>query len=128
MKKNKNLLLFLLCGAVFLTFGLGSTSEISDEISNINVTKDKFSYTIDRQYSDTFAYYIEGIVTNKTDQEYSYVQIDFVCYDKDGNNLGTAVDNTNNLLGNQTWKYKAMFLGTEGKSVDHCDYHETTSW
>lgn len=26
-----------------------------------------------------------------------YCQIEFICYDKDGNNLGTAIDNTNNL-------------------------------
>lgn len=32
-----------------------------------------------------------------------YCQIEFICYDKDNNNLGTAIDNTNNLLGYQTW-------------------------
>ena len=39
-------------------------------------------------------------------------------------NLVTALDNTNNLLANQTWKYKAMFMDQDGDKVDHCDYHE----
>lgn len=90
----------------------------------------KFSYTIDSQYSDEYGYgyYIEGTVTNNRDKDYSYVQIEFICYDSAGNNLGTALDNSNNLLGKQTWKYKAIFMGTDGGSVDHCDYHEITSW
>lgn len=126
MKKSKYVFLLLLCGGLFLTFAVGSSSETSSETSNSK--SERFSYTVDNQYSDGFGYYLEGIVTNQTDKDYSYVSIEFICYDADGNNLGTALDNTNSLLANQTWKYKAMFLGTEGKTVDHCDYHETTSW
>lgn len=90
----------------------------------------KFSYTVDSQYRDEYgwSYYIEGSVTNNKDKKYNYVQIEFICYDAEGNNLGTALDNTNNLLGNQTWKYKAMFMGSNTDAVDHCDYHEITSW
>jgi hypothetical protein len=127
MKKGKSLLLLLLCGAMFLTFAVGSSSESSSE-SPSKVKEEKFSYTVDNSYADSFAYYIEGTVTNNTDREFSYVSISFICYDAAGNNLGTALDNTNNLLGKQTWKYKAMFLGSDSNAVDHCDYHETTSW
>lgn len=90
---------------------------------------EKFSYEITNQYADEYglSYYIEGTVKNNKDKEYSYVQIEFVCYDSDGNNLGTAIDNTNNLLGNETWKFKAMGLFTNQK-VDHCDYKEVTGW
>ena len=90
--------------------------------------KEKFSYTVENSYHDTFAYYIEGTVTNNRDRDYSYASIEFVCYDAEGNNLGTALDNTNNLLANQTWKYKAMFMGTNEENVDHCDYHEITGY
>lgn len=93
------------------------------------IDKAKYEYTIDRQYKDDYeiGYYIEGSVKNKKDKKYSYLQIEFICYDSEGNNLGTAVDNTNNLLGNQTWKYKALFMGT-AENVDHCDFHEITGW
>lgn len=102
----------------------------SETNNNSNSNQPKFSYTIDSQYSDEygFGYYIEGTVTNNKDKNYSYVQIEFICYDSAGNNLGTALDNSNNLLGKQTWKYKAMFMGTDGGTVDHCDYHEITGW
>ena len=98
--------------------------------SNSNNSKPKFSYTIDSQYLGDygFGYYIEGTVTNNKDKEYSYVHIEFICYDAAGNNIGTASDTATTLLGNQTWKYKAMFLGSNDESVDHCDYHEITSW
>ncbi|MBE6157616.1 MAG: hypothetical protein E7160_02360 [Firmicutes bacterium] len=91
---------------------------------------EKFSYEIDKSYVGDYGigYYIEGSVKNNKDKDYSYVQIEFICYDAEGNNLGTAVDNTNNLLANQTWKYKAMFLGTDEEKVDHCDYHEVTGY
>lgn len=93
-------------------------------------TSEKFTYEVTKSYADSanFGYYIEGTVKNTTDKDYSYVQIEFICYDKEGTNLGTALDNTNNLLGNQTWKFKAMGLFDNAKNVDHCDYHEISSW
>lgn len=105
-----------------------NASEKSTNNANKTKSVEKFTYEILNQYNDTFAYYIEGSVKNNKDRDYSYVQIEFICYDADGNNLGTAIDNTNNLLGQQTWKYKAMFMGSGSEEVDHCDYHEITSW
>ena len=91
---------------------------------------DKFTHKVTKSYVGDYdmGYYIEGTVKNETDKNFSYVQIEFICYDKEGNNMGTAMDNTNNLLGNQTWKFKAMGLFDNVKSVDHCDFHEVTSW
>lgn len=103
----------------------------SNNPTTSNYLKEKnFSYEVTKQGPDSakFAYYIEGYVTNNNDKNYSYVQIEFICYDKNGANLGTAVDNTNNLLGNQKWKFKAMGLFTDAKNVHHCDYHEITGW
>ncbi|MBQ6135306.1 MAG: hypothetical protein IJI60_03205 [Bacilli bacterium] len=106
-----------------------SATEASPSNSTNETTpkEEKFTYTIDTQYNDMFSYYIEGTVKNNKNKEYSYVSIEFVCYDIAGNNLGTALDNTNNLLGNQTWKYKAMFIGSN-EEVDHCDFHKISGW
>lgn len=96
---------------------------------NNTTSEENFTYEVVKQYADEygFSYYIEGTVKNNKSKEYAYVQIEFVCYDSEGNNLGTAIDNTNNLLGNETWKFKAIGLFTDQK-VDHCDYKETTGW
>lgn len=103
-------------------------NDLSNKMDNMN-KKDNFSHTVEKSYADKygFSYYLEGIVTNNSDKEYSYAQIEFICYDKDGNNIGTAMANTNNLLGNQTWKYKAMLM-TNDVNVDHCDFKEVSGW
>lgn len=92
-----------------------------------NEKQEKFTYTITSEYDSTFSHYIEGTVINNRGKDYSYVQIEFICYDKDGNNLGTAIDNVNNLLGHQTWKFKAMGMFTDD-TADHCDFHEINGW
>ena len=94
---------------------------------NCRKKQEKFTYTITSEYDSTFSHYIEGTVINNRDKDYSYVQIEFICYDKDGNNLGTAIDNINNLLGHQTWKFKAMGMFTDD-TANHCDFHEISGW
>lgn len=101
-----------------LTTGCVSTEE----------EQQNFSHKVTKEYTDSIGtHYIEGTVTNSNEKDYSYVQIDFVCYDKEGINLGTAMANTNNLGANETWKFKAMGLFSD-KTVDHCEYKEITSW
>lgn len=108
----------------------GDNAKEGDALKESDKNSEKFTYEITKQYKDELglAYYIEGGVKNNRKTDYSYVQIEFVCYDASGNNLGTAIDNTNNLLANETWKFKAMGMFTDAKNVDHCDYHEITSW
>ncbi len=64
-------------------------------------------------YADEYGtfYYIEGTVKNNTDKDYSYVDIEFNVYDKNGNNLGSCYDNNSNLEANGTWKFKAVCDG-----------------
>ncbi|MBP5683848.1 MAG: hypothetical protein J6X02_01155 [Bacilli bacterium] len=131
-KKTPAWVIVLIVLGVLFVIGVavGSDNKTSNSSSggSSSTTKEKFSYTVDKQYESTFSYYIEGIVTNNRDKDYSYVQIEFICYDKAGNSLGTALANTNNLLGNKTWKYKALLLNTSDDKVDHCDFHEITGW
>ena len=119
-------LLCLVIGIIIIIVGCSKLmSDAADEIEKEQ--KESFSHEITKQYSDGFSYYVEGTVKNLKDKDFTYVQIEFVCYDKDGNNLGTAIDNTNNLLANETWKFKAIGLFSDSKA-DHCDFHEITSW
>ena len=63
---------------------------------------------------------------NNTNKNYNYAQVTFNIYDKDGNQLGTAVDNINNFQANGTWKYKAIGLTTE--KVSRYEFVEITGW
>lgn len=68
-------------------------------------------YTIADEAEDTsnqFAYKITGTLTNNTDKEKSYIQIEYVLYDADGNQVGTALANTNHLKAGGSWKFEAL--------------------
>ena len=82
MKKLRSVLLLLLCGGLFITFACGSGSETSEEVSSgsSSTNKEKFSYTVENTYLGEYGigYYIEVVVTNKTDKDYSYVHIEFI--------------------------------------------------
>ena len=50
---------------------------------------------------------IAGTLTNNTDSDKSYIQVEYVIYDADGAQIGTALANTNNLKAGGTWKFEA---------------------
>lgn len=50
---------------------------------------------------------ITGTLTNNTDSDKSYIQIEYVLYDADGAQVGTALANTNNLKAGGVWKFEA---------------------
>ena len=59
--------------------------------------------------SSGFAYYVYGTLTNNK-KDVSYIQILIPVYDKNGNKLGDAMANCNNLKKGETWRFKAMAL------------------
>lgn len=68
-------------------------------------------YTITDETMDTsnpYAVTLTGTLTNNTDQDVSYIQVEYVLYDASGAQVGTALANTNNLKAGGTWKFEAM--------------------
>ena len=53
-------------------------------------------------------HYIVGTVQNNSDRQYSYVSVEFNIYDGQGNQVGSTLDNVNNLEPHGTWKFKAL--------------------
>lgn len=77
-------------------------------------TKYEDKYTVTSELtSDGWASYVEGILVNKTNKKYNYIQIEFTLYDEDGNNIGSAFDNASNLGAGESWKFKASCLTTD---------------
>lgn len=58
---------------------------------------------------------VDGIVTNNSDEVISYASIRFNIYDKDGNQIGDALDGISNLQPHSNWKFHAGSL--EGKGA-----------
>ena len=77
------------------------TQNAKYEVSELNIEKDSFSS------------YVTGVLKNNTDKEKSYVQITIPAYDSNGNKVGDALANINDLKPNSTWKFKAMYIGSE---------------
>ena len=77
------------------------TQKAKYEVSEINIEKDSFSS------------YVTGVLKNNTDKEKPYVQITIPAYDANGNKVGDALANVKDLKPNSTWKFKAMYIGSE---------------
>jgi len=68
-------------------------------IDNVGFGKGKFGNKI-----------LAGVLSNKADKNYSYVQIEFNLYDADGAQVGSTLANINNLEPFGTWKFEAGIL------------------
>lgn len=102
------------------------TSETSQEEAKEEAKpEEKVAYEItDLKVDDSgFTPKATGILKNNTDTDKSYIQITFAVKDKDGNKLGSAMANINNLKAGDTWKFEAMSFSTdEGQIIDLDDY------
>ena len=92
----------------------GGTQEQQEVKRNTDV--DKYQIQILDSRSDGFATYITGTLV--ADRDYSYVQILIPCYDADGNKLGDAIANVNNLNKGESWKFEAMSIDADVATFD----------
>lgn len=90
----------------------GDAAKPAEQTQQVEEQKEQQEpYTIADEAEDTsnqFAYKITGTLTNNTDKEKSYIQIEYVLYDADGNQVGTALANTNHLKAGGSWKFEAL--------------------
>lgn len=77
--------------------------------------------------SNPYAAYITGTLTNNKDTDVSYVQVEYVLYDADGAQIGTALANTNNLKAGGSWKYEA-YVTADAASIATFELAEITGF
>ena len=100
--------MLVVLGGVGGAMSEGGAVEEVNEIVEKEVKVDKYQVEITSGFNDGYALYIEGTVTNNSGRDLSYVQILIPTYDADGNKVGSAMDNINNLKDGETWKFKAI--------------------
>ena len=95
----------------------GSDSSTSAGAAKTEQTEEKKPeqepYTISDETLDTSNPYgvkITGTLVNNTDEDKSYLQIEYNLYDADGAQIGTALANINNLKAGGTWKCEAASM------------------
>ena len=87
-------------------------AEVVEEAKEKAETKvPKYKVTLEDGTYDSsgFAYYVYGTLTNNK-KDVDYIQILIPVYDKNGNKLGDAMANCNNLKKGETWRFKAMVI------------------
>ena len=78
--------------------------EVTTKVPDYQVTLEGGAYD-----EFEFAYYITGTLTNNK-KDVDYIQILIPVYDADGNKLGDAIANCNNLKKGETWRFEAMAM------------------
>ena len=119
--------IILTCVALFMIYQGGS--EIYKVISNSSKETKKDNFTLvssEMTENDAMGCIIEGTISNNTDKAYDYAQVTFNLYDSEGNQIGTAWTNINNLQAKGTWKFKAVDFTNE--EVAKYELAEITGW
>ena len=100
--------MLVVLGGVSGVMSKGEVVEEENEIIEKEVKVDKYHVEITSGYNNGYALCIEGTVTNNSGRDLSYVQILIPTYDADGNKVGSAMANINNLKDGETWKFEAI--------------------
>ncbi len=85
------------------------SSSSSTEQAAEKVKQDPYTISDETEdRSNPYGFKITGALTNNTDSKKTYIQVTYVLYDAEGNQVGTALANTNSLKAGGTWKYEAV--------------------
>lgn len=94
-------------GTVQTSDGASAAAPAAGETTSAE-SADKYSIDGEELTGDAYSCKISGVYTNKADKDLSYVQVSYNLFDADGNQIGTALANTNNLADGGTWKFEAF--------------------
>ncbi len=104
------LIFILVLMAVFTSI----MDEGSDDSTNTQVVKSKPKLEVLNSYNCSLSEFggsaICGTVINNTDKTYGYAQIEINLYDKSGAQIGSTMDNINNLAPHTKWNFKAVVI------------------
>lgn len=131
--KHKVMTFILVVALLGVIVGVSGSDNKSDNTIQTGTTtiqrEEKFILESDSiTEKNSFGMYIGGTIKNNTDKQYTYVQVTFNVYDANGAQLGTAIDNINNLEANGTWKYNAVFMGSDAKNAVSYKLVEIKGW
>lgn len=109
-------LIVIIVASIFLNQNNNNNNvTINNEQTNSQAKNSQTAYTISdiKINKDSFSTTVEGILTNNTNNKKNYVQISFDVKDQKGNKVGNAFANISGLEPNGTWKFKAIYMGSE---------------
>ena len=126
MKKVFNIVLTILIlvslsGCFDLIDDTDSNSSRYELVGELNMSVDYNSYF-------GYSVSIKGKLKNISSKEFTYVSVTFAIYDKDGNQIETALDNMNYLQSGSTWTFDATMLGWTDVQPKSCKLVNVQVW
>lgn len=102
----------------FLIFGLVNLG--SKEVNKKELEISGITMSVEYNQYLGYSAIIKGTAKNVSGKNLSYASVEFSVYDANGNNLGTAIDNINNLTNGDTWVFEAnLFDFPNSKPVSY---------
>lgn len=125
--------------SIMLAFSLVGCFDFDDDsesatpsLPSSNSSRYEFIGELDMSvdYDDYLGYSvaIKGKLKNTSIREFSYVSVTFAIYDVEGNQIITALDNTNYLQAGSTWSFNAQTLGWTDTQPKSCKLVEVDAW
>lgn len=94
-----------------------STESISSIIDQISSETNSLKLLNWETKAGEYSSSVVGKIKNEGTKAVSYAHITFIVYDAEGNQIGTALDNINNLEAGATWAFSAMVLQDNAANV-----------
>lgn len=125
------IVILVIFGIIIISSIISGDSDSSNNPTG-TTTKEKISLLDGHsgRVDGSYSYEITGTLQNNTDQDYSYVSVEFYVYDSEGNLLDTCLDNNSGMEANGKWKFTASCFFTDGnaKKVSSYKLKEITQW
>ena len=124
------LIIIIIIIGIFIVSSVFSSSANNEEKSGKTTESltllDNHTGKVDNEWS----YEISGTIQNNTNNDYSYVEVEFYAYDSDGNLLDTCLGNNSGLEANGKWKFTAscFFENSDANKVVSYKLKEITGW
>ena len=136
-KPAKWLIVLIIIGCLYyiVPIGLFAFAMIADNYSleykvlddgSINIDKNKLTIqsNVKGYYvEEKKAYYIEGKLTNNTDEDYYGIDINYYVYNEAGEVLGEASNYIQKLGAKKTWNFKAIYDDVDADTVSKFEYN-----
>lgn len=120
----------IIVGVVFISIMFVYIFDPSDNTSSSKYDLELTNVELTSEYNEYLGYStkITGTAKNITNKNLSYAQIEFSIYDENGNNLGTALANINNLAKGDTWQFEATLIDFPSSKPTSYKLADITTW
>lgn len=126
------IIVFIVLGISIIGSMAGGSDSTDDKPTGSTEKKDDISLLEGHsgKVENEYSYEITGTLENNTDEEYSYVQVEFYAYDSQGNLLDTCLANNSGMEAKGKWKFTAscFFGNSDANKVSSYKLKEITKW